>query len=110
MEIILELHQSDNFFTLDFQDIYQYVKEYETADVELAYYIERWCEYLNYPIHHNNEMAFGDVELARLEGWITGYNHAKKINVSHFTDRVEIKMHKHFIILKKPYNNQKTRG
>lgn len=103
--VVLELHNDEELHAvvLDSNDIYEYVSERTIEEVELALYVDKWCTYLNYHILNNREMAFGDVDYARLEGWITGYNHAKKIDVRHFTDRVEIKMRKYFIVLKKPF-------
>ena len=101
--IILELHRDHNACTLDYQDIYKYISEETEKEIEFALYIEKWCEYLNYHILNNKEMMFGDTTLAKLEGWITGYNFAKKIEVTHFKDRVEIRMKGFFIILNKPF-------
>lgn len=104
-KIILELHKEENLnsCTLESQDIYKYVGENEEQEIELALYIDKWCQYLNYHILNNKEMAFGDTDLSTLKGWLDGYNFAKKIDVQNFKDRVEIKMRGYFIVLNKPF-------
>ena len=104
-KIVLELQKDteSNACTLNHQDIYNYVGECTEQEVEFALYIEKWCEYLNYYILNNKEMAFGDTDYARLEGWLAGYNFAKKIDVTNFKDRVEIKMKGYFVILNRPF-------
>ena len=106
--IELKLHKDEevNSLILDFNDVYKFIGEIDKDDIEVAFYINKWCDYLNYRVYHNEEMCFGDTELARLDGWITGYNHAKKIDVKHFTGRVEIKMRKYSIILHRPYKSK----
>ena len=102
-KIILDLHKDDHALILESQDVYKYVGENNEQELELAFYIGKWCEYLNYYIFNNKEMSFGDSDYARLEGWLTGYNHAKKIQVNDFKDRVEINTKGYFIILSKPF-------
>lgn len=103
--IVLELHKQDNAYILESQDVFQYIGETDKQEIDLAFYIDKWCQYLNYYIFHSKEMMFGDAEYTRLEGWIDGYNHAKSIQVDYCNDRIEISMRKYHIVLKKPYKN-----
>lgn len=81
MKIKLELHRDGNFLLLDSQDLYKHIPESVESNIRMAYYVDRWCEYLNWPLLHNQEMAFGDPDYARLDGWLTGYSFAKRIEV-----------------------------
>ena len=103
MKITLELHKEGNSLLLNSQDIYEYVGETTDADFVLAYYIDKWCEYLNYPLIHNNEMKFGDPEKTRLEGWLSGFNFAKRVDVKMEGGVVILRYGKHKIILNKPF-------
>lgn len=105
-KIILELHETDNAFVLNIQDVYKYIGETSNDEIELAFYLNKWCEFLNYYVFHNKELAFGDEKYARLDGWIDGYNHAKSIHVDDYADRVEIEMKKYRIILSKPHEKE----
>lgn len=104
-KIVLELHKQDNACVLESQDVYQYIGEADKQEIELAFYIDKWCQYLNYYIFHSKEMMFGDAEYARLQGWLDGYEHAKNIHVDHYSDRIEINMRGYRITLKKPYED-----
>lgn len=80
IEITLDLHKCDDddrFLLLDGMDITEYIPDTTEQGAKFAMYIDKWCQYLNRTVTDNNEMAFGNVELARLEGWITGYGTAK---------------------------------
>lgn len=103
IKITLDLHKDGNALVLNPQDIYNYIGESTPKEIELAYYIDKYCEYLNYYIYNNKEMAFGDPFIARLEGWLAGYEYAKKIEVTKNKDVVEIKMRGYRIILNKPF-------
>lgn len=103
-EITLGLHHKEEYaLTLESQDVFKYISEETKSEIELAFYIDKWCQYLNYYIFHNEEIMFGDAEYARLEGWIDGYNYAKSIDVNDCRDRVEIIMRGYFITLMKPF-------
>ena len=101
-EIIFGLHKQDGVFVLDAQDVFQHITEATKEERELAFYLGKWCELLNYYVFHSKELMFGDAEYARLDGWIDGYNHAKAIQIYDHDDRVEIDMKKYHIILNKP--------
>ena len=103
MKIELELHKHDDCLLLDSSDIYSYIGEETEADLMLAYYIDQWCQYLNHPLLTNRELLFGDTEAARLDGWIAGFNMAKKIDVERKNGVVVIHYKKHTIILNKPF-------
>lgn len=101
--IELDLHKEGNNLLLNSQDIYKYVGEITEDDIELAYYIDKYCQYLNYYVIHSREVMFGDTEYARLEGWLDGYNCAKKYLVQKRSGGFEIKTELYHIILPTPY-------
>jgi hypothetical protein len=103
MNIVLELHREANMLLLDSADIYNFVGEESNAELELALYVAKWCEYLNYPFLHNRDMRFTDADCAKLEGWIDGYSFAKKIDVDERNDAVRFKFGKHNITLHQPF-------
>ena len=102
-KITLELHKDGNWLVLYSQDIYDYIGENTQQEIELAFYIDKWCEYLNYYAYSNREMAFGDPFISRLEGWLSGYNHAKKIEAEETKEFVKIKMRGYEILLWRPF-------
>lgn len=104
-EIRLELHKEGDSLVLDCEDIYKYVGEVEEEDIELAYYIDKWCRYLNYYVggEHNKEMLFGDTTYTRLEAWLDGYNFAKKYEVEYEKNKITIQTKKHSIVLIRPF-------
>lgn len=103
MNIVLELHREANMLLLESSDIYSFVGETTKADLELALYVAKWCEYLNYPLLHNNDMKFLDADYTKLEGWLDGYSFAKKIDVDERKDAVRFKFGKHNITLNRPF-------
>lgn len=103
MKIELKLHQFDQFLLLESADIYDFVGESKNADLELAYYVDMWCQYLNYPFLHSKNLKFADADYAKLEGWITGYNFAKKIDVDDRNGVIAFRFGKHEIVLNKPF-------
>lgn len=106
-EIHLKLHNENNVSCmLESQDIYDYVGEEKAEDIELALYIDKWCEYLNWYVGgmHNTEMKFSDSEYLILQGWIDGYNFAKKYDVSKKDNCIKIKTKKYLIILDIPFD------
>ena len=102
-KIILDLHKKKNACILNSQDIYKYVGELDEEDIELAYYINKYCEYLNYHIYNSREILFGDTYYARLEVWLDGYNLAKKYETKNSSGVIEIITKKYHIFLKKPF-------
>lgn len=108
MLIELKLHQDCQFHMLDVQDAYEHLGETSDREIELAYYISVWVEYLNHPLFHNPDFAFADADYAQLGGWITGYNFAKKINVEEDDTTVRFKYGRDRVILHKPYEDKET--
>ena len=103
MRIEMELHKEGNALVLNSQDIYNYISEETMAEVELALFVDKYCEYLNYYIDHNKEMAFGDTDFSRLEGWLDGYVFAKKYIISQKNGETHIKAGRYLIIFPKPF-------
>ena len=105
-EIRLDLHKEENSLVLNSEDVYQYVGEIKKNDIELAYYIDKWCRYLNYYIggEHNREMLFGDTEHTRLGAWLDGYNFAKKYKVEGEKSKITIRTKEYLIILHRPFD------
>ena len=103
MNIVLDLHREANILLLDSMDIYNFVGEEKNADLELALYVDKWCEYLNYPFLHNKDMKFPDADYSKLEGWIDGYSFAKKIDVDESRSFVKFRFGRHNITLSQPF-------
>lgn len=104
--IRLKLHRdSADCLMLDSQDIYEYIGESTFEEIEFALYIDKWCKYLNYHIGglHNTNMIIGDSEYSKLDGWLDGYNYAKKYEVTHHAGFVEIKTKKFLVVLERPF-------
>ena len=101
--IELKLHHEEGTFLhlLESQDIYDFVDESSVEDVELAYYVEKWCEWLNY-FFLNDATVNGNLEEARLRGWINGYNYAKHVDEQEYDDRYILVMKKYVITIHKP--------
>lgn len=104
-EIKLDLHKEGNYLILNPEDVYQYVGEIKKKDIEFAYYIDKWCRYLNYYVggEHNREMLFGDIEHTRLEAWLDGYNFAKKYEVDYEKSKIIIHTKEYLIVLIRPF-------
>lgn len=104
VEITLNLHREKgtNFLLLDHQDVYRFIGEETTREVELGLYLEKWCEWLNYYLI-NSVPAHGDVGGARLRSWIDGYNYAKHIDEQEFHNRYVLSMRGYLITLYKPF-------
>lgn len=68
-------------------------------------YIDKWCQYLNRTVTDNPDMSFGNLELARLDGWIVGYGTAKGYTVDETSNKsyVIIEAGKYTVRLAKPY-------
>lgn len=102
-KILLDLHQEKgtNNLLLDSQDVFKYIGESTKAEMQLFYYLEKWCEWLNYYITHT-ATSYGDVEEARLRAWICGYNYAKGIDEQEFSDCYILVMRGYEVTIKKP--------
>ena len=104
MKITLELHKEKgtNNLLLEHQDVYNFIGENTEKELDLAHYLEKWCDWLNYPLMHTSPVH-GDVEEAKLRSWIDGYNYAKHIKEQEFGDRYELDVRGYNIILYKPF-------
>ena len=103
MDIVLDLHRDGTLLLLESTDVYNFIGERTNAELELAYLIDEWCKYLNYHIIHNKDMKFGDTEYGRLEGWLNGYNFAKKIDVNRGGGIVSFRFGKYKVELHEPF-------
>lgn len=103
-EIIFNLHREKgtNYFLVDFQDVYNYIGEGTTKEVELSFYLEKWCEFLNYYFSHSAPVH-GDVKYPELRSWLNGYNYAKHIDEQEFHDRYILVMTGYVVTLFKPF-------
>lgn len=105
VEITLGLHKEKgtNNLLVDFQDVFDFVGESTRKEVELGYYLEKWCMWLNY-YFVNTPTANGNIDEAQLRGWIDGYNYAKHIDEQEFHDRYVLSMRGYLITLYKPFS------
>lgn len=87
---------------LDSADIYKYVDENSEQNAKFALYIDKLCEYLNHIVTGNSDLRFGDVEYARLGGWLTGFEAAMSYNVVTTPNNITVKTKRHTVILDKP--------
>lgn len=104
IEITLELHheKGTNFLLLDSQDVFNFIGETTKAETQLFYYLDKWCEWLNYYFTHNSTCN-GNIEEAQLRSWISGYNYAKQIDEQEFDDRYVLVMRGYVITIYKPH-------
>jgi hypothetical protein len=105
IEITFNLHQEKgtNNLLVDFQDVFKFIGESTRKEVELGFYLEKWCEWLNYYFTHS-PTANGNIDEAHLRSWIDGYNYAKKIDEQEFHDRYVLSMRGYLITLYKPFS------
>ena len=103
-EITLNLHREagTDYLLLDSQDVFEYIGESTFAEMELFFYLEKWCEWLNYYFTHT-ATCNGNVEETLLRGWLCGYNYAKKIREEEFNDRYVLSMRGYVVTLYKPF-------
>ena len=104
-EITLNLHREKgtNNLLVDFQDVFDFIGETTKAEVELGYYLEIWCKWLNYYFTHS-PTANGNVDETQLRAWIDGYNYAKHIDEQEFSDRYVLSMRGYIVTLYKPFS------
>ena len=104
VEITFNLHKEKgtNNFLVDFQDVFEFIGEQTRAEVELGFYLGKWCDWLNYYFTHS-PTANGNIDEERLRSWIDGYNYAKKIDEQEFHDRYVLSMRGYLITLYKPF-------
>lgn len=102
-KILLDLHPEEetNYLLLDSQDAFKFIDENNKEDVKLFYYLEKWCQYLNYYLI-NTVTCNGNIDAAQLKAWISGYNFAKDIIEQEFDNCYILTMKKYEITIKKP--------
>lgn len=102
-KILLDLHHEEgtNYLLLDSQDVFKFIDENNKEDVKIFYYLEKWCQYLNYYLI-NTVTCNGNIDAAQLRSWINGYNFAKNIVEQEFDNYYILKMKEYEITIKKP--------
>lgn len=103
-KILLDLHheKGTNNLLLDSQDVFNYIGESTKAEMQLFYYLDKWCEWLNYYFTHSSTCN-GNLEEAQLRAWIGGYNYAKGIDEQEFKDCYILVMRGYEVTIKKPF-------
>ena len=103
-KILLDLHheKGTNNLLLDSQDVFNYIGESTKAEMQLFYYLDKWCEWLNYYFTHSSTCN-GNLEEAQLRSWIGGYNYAKGIDEQEFKDCYILVMRGYEVTIKKPF-------
>lgn len=103
-KILLDLHheKGTNNLLLDSQDVFNYIGETAKAEMQLFYYLDKWCEWLNYYLTHSTTCN-GNLEEAQLRAWIGGYNYAKGIDEQEFHDCYILVMRGYEVTIKKPF-------
>lgn len=103
-KILLDLHheKGTNNLLLDSQDVFNYIGESTKAEMQLFYYLDKWCEWLNYYFTHSSTCN-GNLEEAELRAWIDGYNYAKGIDEQEFKDCYILVMRGYEVTIKKPF-------
>ncbi len=103
MEIKLELHKTGNLLLLEEQDIYGFVSENTKKEIDLAMFLGKVIEFLNYPLLHNTEMSFDDGYYKELSGWINGFSYAHHITFDEIGSVENITFSKFRITVPKPF-------
>lgn len=103
-KILLDLHheKGTNNLLLGSQDVFNYIGESTKAEMQLFYYLDKWCEWLNYYFTHSSTCN-GNIEEAQLRSWIGGYNYAKGIDEQEFKDCYILVMRGYEVTIKKPF-------
>lgn len=102
--ILIDVHKEtgSNALLLDSQDAFKFIGELELQEMEIYYYIEKWCEYLNYPFIKSSTCN-GNLDLSLLRGFIDGYNFAKHAEEQEFEDKFVVTMRNFVITFMKPF-------
>ena len=102
-KILLELHKESGTtnLLLDSQDVFEFIGESTNEEMRLFYYIDKWCEWLNYYFTHT-VTCNGNIEEIQLRSWLDGYNYAKQIDEQEFNDRYILVMRGYEITIMKP--------
>lgn len=104
IEITLDLHKEKgtNNLLVDFQDVFHFIGEGTRKEADLGFYLEKWCEWVNYYFTHSATVN-GNIEETQLRSWIDGYNYAKHIDEQKFHDRYVLNMRGYLITIYKPF-------
>lgn len=104
VEITLNVHKEKgtNNLLLDSQDVFDFIGESTNAEMQLFYYLDRWCEWLNYYFTHTSTCN-GNPEELQMRAWLSGYNYAKRIDEQEFNDRYVLSMRGCVITIYKPF-------
>ena len=104
IEIILNVHKENgtNALLLNSQDVFNFIGESTNAEMQLFYYLDKWCEWLNYYFTHSSTCN-GNIEETQLRSWLSGYNYAKHIDEQEFRDRYVLNMRGYLITIYKPF-------
>ena len=103
-KILLDLHKEagTNNLLLDSQDVFNFIGENTTEEMQLFYYLDNWCEWLNYYFTHTTTCN-GNIEKIQLRSWLSGYNYAKRIDEQEFHDRYILIMRGYEITIMNPF-------
>ena len=95
-KILLELHKESgtNNLLLDSQDVFKFIGENTNEEMRLFYYLDKWCDWLNYYFTHTTTYNGNpeEIEEIQLRSWLDGYNYAKRIDEQEFNDRYVLVM------------------
>lgn len=105
IELIAKREVGSNLYLLDSQDIFDYVGEEKREDIQLYYYLDKWCDYLNYPFMHSYT-AYGNPDESLLRGFIDGFNYAKSIREEQTDTHYYLSMRGYEIKIEKPYSRE----
>ena len=110
-KILLDLHKESgtNNLLLDSQDVFNFIGESTNEEMRLFYYLDNWCEWLNYYFTHS-ATCNGNIKEIQLRSWIDGYNYAKQIDEQEFNDRYILVMRGYEITIMKPRKEDESNG
>lgn len=102
-KITLNLHSEPGTknMLLDSQEVFDFIGETTDEELQLFYYIDKWCEWLNYYFTHSSTCN-GNIEEVQMRSWLCGYNYAKQIDEQEFEDRYVLTMRKYIVTIYKP--------
>ena len=105
-KILLELHKESgtNNLLLDSQDVFKFIGENTNEEMRLFYYLDKWCDWLNYYFTHTTTYNGNpeEIEEIQLRSWLDGYNYAKRIDEQEFNDRYILVMRGYETTIMKP--------
>lgn len=106
IKIILKVHPAKgaSYSLLEHQDIYEFIGESTVEEIDLAFYISKWCDWLNHYVT-DSVPVHGDIKGTELRSWIQGYNYAKHVDETEFSDSYVLSMKGYLITIYKPYTH-----